>query len=367
MGVDNALLLDLIATTLKDLPKTQFEVMWDNQAYEFCRIYQQQRRRIDGGTSIERNVVLDETGAASYRRLFDTDNPTVENIHHKINVPWCQLGTNYSWDVLEIMRNKNSAKGYIDLLESRRMERLWGWANLLEERGWKTPTSATDTLYPYGVPYFINFVTAGSTIGGFVGQTIRYQDGSTGVTCAGISGADEAKWRNYADTYVKVDNALLRKLRKAFLLTRFRPPAFIKSPGKDQPGTSVRIYVGSDTAVEMMDLADKRDDNSGPRDLAGKALIDVEGVTYFNRRPIVFVPQLDTGTDNTAYDPIYCVDWSKLQPIVQDGYWMEESKPMIDRLQHTTVTVFLDGCHQNLCTNRRTVGFVMHKAIPSGS
>lgn len=358
MGVDNDALLDLIATTLTDLPEKQFEVMWDHQNYEFNQIMSKERVKIDGGTSIERNVVLDETGAASYRRLFDVDAPTVENIQRKISVPWCQLGTNYSWDVLEILRNKNNAKGYIDLMESRRMERLWGYANLIEDRGWKTPTSATDVLYPYGVPYYINMLSPGITTGGFSGQLIRYQDGTTGASCAGIDASVEAKWRNYADIYTKVDNSLLRKLRKAFLLTRFRPPSFVKSPGKDQPG-NVHIYVNADMAVELMDLADKRDDNSGPRDLAGKALIDVEGVTYFNRRPIVYVPQLD----GVTYDPLYVVDWSKLQPFVQDGYWMEESKPMIDRLQHTTVTVYLDGCHNNLCTNRRTVGFVMHKAI----
>ena len=246
MGVKNDALLDLIATTLADLPKGQFEVMWDSQAYEFCSIYQKDRRQVDGGTSIERNVVLDESGAASYRRLFDVDTPTVEQIHHKINVPWCQLGTNYSWDVLEIKRNKNSAKGYINLLESRRMERMWGWANLLEDRGWKAPTSATDDLYPYGVPYFLNMLNASVTTAGFSGQTIRYEDGSTGTNCAGIDAAVEDKWRNYAAVYVKVDNELLRTLRRAFLLTRFRPPAFVKKPGNDAPGSNVSIYVNAE-------------------------------------------------------------------------------------------------------------------------
>lgn len=362
MGVDNAALADLIATTLEDLPKNQFEVMWDSQAYEFCSIYQSHRRKIDGGTSIVRNVVLDETGAASYRRLYDTDNPTVEQVHKQITVPWCQLGTNYSWDKLEIMRNKNSAKGFIDLLETRRVERLWGFAELLEDRGWKTPTSATDTLYPYGVPYYLNMLDTDSTTGGFNGQTIRYQDSTTGTTCAGLDASANTKWKNYADVYNQVDNGLLRTLRKAFLLTRFRPAPFVKSPGQDNPGPMVKLYANADTSVNLMDLADKRDDNSGPQDLAGKALINgADGVTYFNKRPVTYIPQLDSD----SYDPIYCVDWSKFQPIVQDGYWMVESPPMTDRSQHTVMTVFVDGCHQHLCINRRTAGFVVHKPITS--
>jgi len=356
MSVTNDQLLDLIATTLKDLPKGQFEVMWDSQHYEFCRIYEEKRRKVDGGTSIERNVVLDETGNATYRRLFDTDTPTVESIQKKINVPWTQLGTNYSWDVLEIRRNKNSVKGYIDLLQSRRTERLWGLAELIEDRGWKTPTNASDTLYPNGIPYYLNFLDNAVTTGGFSGKTIRYQDATTGTTCAGLDAATEAKWRNYADVYTRVDNDLLRKMRKAMLLTRFRPPRSIKSPGYDMPGQDVSIYCDADRAVEFMDLADKRDDNTGPKDLAGKALIDVEGTTFFNRRPIVYIPQLD----GASFTPIYCVDWSKIQPIVQDGYWMVESQPMTDRLQHTTVTVFVDACHNNLCINRRTAGWVLH-------
>lgn len=361
MGVDNDALLDLVATTLKDLPDGQFEVMWDSQDFEFVRIYEQHRRRIDGGTSIQRNVVLDETGNARYRRLFDTDQPSVENIQRQIDVPWTQLGTDYSWDVLEIMRNKNSAKGYIDLIESRRVERLWGLAELIEDRGWKTPTSATDKLFPNGIPFYINMRNANSSGAGFDGQTVRFQDGSTSTIVSGIDGGVEPKWRNYAATYTKVDNELLRIMRKAFLLTRFRPPTFVRSPGQDQQGPMRKLYCNSDIAVELMDLADQRDDNNTPMDLAGKSLIDVEGTTYFNRVPIRYIPQLD----GVAGDPIYYVDWSKLQPVVQDGYWMEESQPMIDRGQHTTVTVFLDAAHQNLCINRRTAGFVIHKVVTS--
>lgn len=366
MAVDNDQLLDLIATTLKDLPQGQFEAMWDSQHFEAAAIYSKERRKVDGGTSIQRNVVLDETGNARYRKLFDVDTPVVNNVQRQIEVPWVQFSTNYSWDVLEIMRNKNSTKGYIDLMETRKLDAMWSMAELFEDRLWKTPTSATDKLYPNGVPYYLNHITSGSTTAGFVGQTIYYQDGTTGTACAGLDAALEPKWRNYADIYTKVDNALLRKMRKAMLLTRFRPPATVRAPGDDKPGTSAKIYCDADRAVELMDLADKRDDNNTAEDLAGKVLVDVEGATYFNRRPIVYVPQLDSFTitsSNTASQPIFFVDWSKIQPIVQDGYWMVESKPMMDRLQHTTVTVYNDSCHQNLCTNRRTAGWVMHLAI----
>lgn len=377
MGVDASQLADLLATTLKDLPKGQFEVMWDSQNYKFCQIYQDHRRAIDGGTSIQRNVILDRHGRAHYRRLFDTDQPTVDQSQFVINVPWTQIGTDYTWDVLEILRNKNSVKGFINLLESRRVERMWDLAELIEERGWLTPTSATDTLFPYGIPYYLNFLDNGSTTGGFHGHTVRYQNGTTGTTVAGIDGAAEPKWNNYADVYNRVDNSLLRKLRSAVRRTRFRPAPFVQKPGDDKVGSMIELYAADDVVTELEDLSDKRDDHTQPDfkatkdDLAGKMLHSFDGAVYFNRMPVVYIPQLDGltvtagGGESFAPNPIYCVDWSKLQPVVQEGYWMVEGKPMVDRGQHTTFTVFLDGSHNNLCINRRTAGFVIHQTIPS--
>lgn len=369
MGVKNDQLADLIATTLKDLPDGQFEIMWDSQDFEFARIYEKERRQIDGGTSIQRNVILDRKGRARYRKLYDTDDPVVDNNMHEIDVPWTQFSTDYSWDVLEIMRNKNSTKGFINLIESRRAERLWDMAELFEERGWLTPTSATDKLYPFGVPYYINYLDDGSTTGGFHGKTIRYQGGTTGTICAGIDASTESKWRNYADIYTKVDNTLLRKLRQAVRRTRFRPPPRVPQPGQDGVGMP-KLYANDDIVTELEDLADKRDDNNTPKDLAGKVLHNYDGAVFFNRMPCVYIPQLDGvtvtdgGGNSFSPDPIYCIDWRKFQPIVQDGYWMEESDPMVDRGQHTTFTVYTDGSHQNLCINRRTAGFALHKAIP---
>lgn len=371
MGVNNTALADLIATTLKDLPKGQFEIMWDSQHYEFGRIYQENRRLIDGGTSIQRNVILDRNGRAKYRRLYDTDQPSVDNNQHTIDVPWTQLSTDYSWDVVELLRNRNSAKGFINLIESRKAERLWDFAELIEENGWNTPTSATDDLFPYGIPYYLNYGDNGATTGGFVGKTIRYRGGTTGTICADIDASAEPKWRNYVDFYTDVNNGLLRKLRSAIRRTRFRPAPQVKSPGQDNVGSPIRMYSSDTTVTLLEEFGDLRDDNNEPKDLANKMLQhNFDGTVFFNRIPVVFIPHLDGvtvtdgGSNSFSPEPIYCVDWTKLQPVVQEGYWMEESEPMTSRGQHTTFTVYLDGSHNNLCINRRTLGFVIHKAIP---
>jgi len=368
MGVKNADLVDLIETTLPDLPEQYFEVTWTNQDYEACRIYQRDRMEIDGGTSIKRKVMFDPTGNARYRRLFDTDDPAVSDVMVEIDVPWTQIGTHYSWDKLEILRNKNSAKGFIRLLETRRIDGLWSLADLIEKRFWKTPTSSTDDLYPYGVPYYLNCLDADATTAGFNAGTIRYQNASTGTVCAGIDTAEQTKWKNYAAVYTKVDNAMLKTFRTAFLKTRFKAPLFINDPAQKR-NAAKRIYCDADTAVSLQELADAKDDRHNAVDVLGNIRMGDDAVVRLNRLPVVYINQLDdvvdleSGKDATAYAPIYCVDFEKFIPYVQDGFWMEEGEPMTDRTQHTTFTIFLDGSHNNLCVNRRTAGFVIHKPI----
>jgi hypothetical protein len=190
---------------------------------------------------------------------------------------------------------------------------MWDLAELIEERGWLTPTSATDKLYPYGIPYYINFLDNGSTTGGFNGKTVRYTNGTTGTIVAGIDGPWSRKWRNYADIYTKVDNSLLRKLRG-------------RSPHPLPPGPERQARQGqgrlADQAVrerrrvvtELEDLADKRDDNNTPNDLAGKMLHNFDGTVYFNRMPVVYIPQLDgltvTGGTAPASRPTRSTAWT---------------------------------------------------------
>ncbi len=362
MSVKDSQLIDMIAITLNDLPKQEFEVAWDSQDYEFCRIYQTDRIVIDGGKEIERKVMFDHTGNARYRRNFDTDEPTVGDVMHTITVPWTKVGTNYSWDKFELLVNKNDAKGFIKLMKVRRIDGLWALAELIEERAWKTPESSTDDLYPYGVPYYLTYYTDTSgtlntSAGAFNGKATKFQDGNYSYSIAGISSSTEAKWRNYCGVYTAVDNALLKSFRKAFITTRFKAPLFVNDPANKRTAQK-RVYAGLDEVVDLMDLADQKDDRHSGKDVLSNLKVDDGGLVYINRLPVMHIPQLDSA----SYSPIYCVDYAKFIPYIHEGYWMEEGEPKSDRGQHTTFTVFLDGAHNNLCLNRRTAGFVMHKA-----
>jgi len=370
-GIPNADLIDLIATTLPQLPEQYFEVMWTNNDYEACRIYQRDRMEVDGGTSIKRKVMFNNTGNARYRRLFDTDDPAVSDVMTEIDVPWTQIGTHYSWDILELKRNQ-SARGFIRLLETRRIDGLWSLADLIEERFWMTPDSATDDLHPYGVPYYLNMSHPGVTGGGFQGLEVVFQDQTFNVICAGISTTTEAKWANYAATYTAVNNAMLESFRTAFMRTKFKAPLILNDPAQTR-NAAKRCYAGYETIVKLQVLADARDDFHRGKDVLGNIRIDDGATVFINRLPVVYITELDgtqvvhshtSGAAQQELDPIYCVDFEKFIPYVQDGYWMEETEPISGGVtQHTTFTVFLDGSHNNLCVNRRKAGFVMHKPI----
>ena len=369
MAVKNSQMADLILTTLDDLPKQYFEVTWDSQDYEACRIYQEDRIVIDGGEQIQRQVMLSDTGHARYRRMYDTDQPSSGDVMHKILVPWCQLSTYYTWDKAEIARQMNSAKGFISLMKIKRIDGLWSLAKLIEDRFWKSPASSTDDLYPYGVPYYIRWMNKDTTDDGFVGQTIRYQDGNPGTVCANIDSSAEERWRNYAALYTTIDNAMLRTFRLAFLYTNFKAPLIVNDPAHPENGAK-RIYTTFNNVVDLQDLADSKDDRHGPKpDVLGNLRMDDTGLVYVNRLPVVPIPALNSQTDpETGDDPesIYCIDFRKFKPFVHEGYWMEEGEPIPGGVtQHTTFTVFLDGQHQNLCTNVRSAGFVLHKALTS--
>jgi hypothetical protein len=361
MSVKQTDLADVIALTINDLPKQEFEVGWDNQDYEACRIYQNERMVIDGGNQIERKIMLDNSGNARYRRAYDTDSPAVGDVMHTIKAPWVRIGSNYSWDDFEILQNKNNAKGFIDLMKVRRIDGLWALAELIEDRFWKTPETSTDDLYPYGVPYYLSFYTDTSgtvnSSNGFLGKAVKFQDGNYSYSRANINSNTEAKWRNYCALYTAVDNALLKTFRLAFMYTKFKAPLFVDDPA-NAASAAKRVYTDFDTVAQLMDLADQKDDRHTGKDILSNLKVDDTGLCRVNRLPVVPVSQLN----GASYTPMYCVDFRKFKPYVHDGYWMRETGPETDRSQHTTFTMFLDGAHNNICLNLRTAGFVLHKA-----
>lgn len=348
---------DLLLTTQPNLPDNEFNVEWTHQRYEAARIFNEETTKFDGGDSIQRHVVFDEGGHASYRDLYEQDSPSVEDHQKKVNIPWRIWSTNYSWDVFEIEINAGNPEGFIDLFKTKRLDALWSLANLFETNMWQAPISATSTRSIYGIPYYLNVLNNAVTTAGFSGQTIRFRDGTTSTTCAGLDASTTANapWRNWADVYTSINADFLKKVRKAIRNTQFKPPMYVEDPLK--PGTGKkRVYTDGDTRDTMEELLDQRDDFHKANDLMGNVMANKDGAVLMRNMPVVWIPKLD----DASFSPVYCVDYEFMQPFVHSGYWMEETEPMSDRGQHTTFTIYIDGAHNILCTSRRKVGFVLH-------
>lgn len=367
-GISNAKLLDLVATTLPNLPKMEFEVALEYQDYPVCnQWFQGDKKQVESGTSIERNIILDTSGNARHVRLFQKTPINVSDVHQKITAPWCQVQTHWSAERRELLRNRAPAR-FIELLKGRRIDGQLDLADLLELRAWLTPTSATDDLNPRGLPYWISMrqdaVTAATDNGGFSCYTVRYRGGTSSASKGNIDGslAANAKWRNYGFVYTAIDADFVKRMRRAFHAVNFKSPMLVKDL-RIGPSSKFRIYMDLDVLTEYEDLVTSANDN------LGRDLDPFHGITTFRRVPILYTPQLDdmtvlggSATSNTPA-PVYGVNHAMFYPMVQAGDWMREEGPISDVEQHNVFTTFIDGSYQFFCKNVRQSGFCGHTAL----
>ena len=369
-GVSNAALLDLTRTTLTNLPDMEFETALEYQNYPVCnQWFKEDKVELESGTSIERNIVLDTSGNARHVRLYQKTPINVADTQQKITAPWVQVQTHWSIERREALRNRRPA-AYINLLKSRRQDSMLDLANLLEDRAWSTPSSADDDLNPRGLPYYLSMreddVAQSTDSGGFEAYRVRFTNGTSSASKAGINGstAANAKWKNYAAVYTNIDAEFVKRMRRAFHATSFVPPMLVRDLTQG-PASKFRIYMDLDTLTEYEDLTTQSNEN------LGADLDPFHNLTTFRRVPIIYTPQLDgftvlgggvNQTSNTPA-PVFAVNHNYFHPFVQEGDWLREDDPMTDQEQHNVFTTFVDSSYQFFCKNCRAAGFVLHKKI----
>lgn len=359
-GISNANLIDLTRTTLENLPNLEFETALDFQRYPVCNIwFRDDKRQEESGTAISRRILLDTSGNARHVRLYQKTAINVANVQHVITAPWVQAQTHWSIERREALRNRAPAR-FVELIKSRRIDAKLDFADLLERRGWSAPASASDDLQPFGLPYWISMLdNAETSTGDFIGDTVRFTDGTTSTTKAGIDASTETKWANWAASYTSINSDFVVRMREAFHATDFQAPIYVKELTEGY-ASNFRIYMNRSTLVQYEDLATKANDN------LGKDLDPFHGVTTFKRIPIHHTPQLNgyiAGNSSNACDPVFGVNHSKFYPITLSGDWMREDDPMSDVEQHNVITTFVDCSYQFFCSNVRQSGFVLHKTL----
>jgi len=352
-GVSNEALLDLLKTTQKNLPwDGGFEVLQKHQTYEVInRWFAEDRVESAGGTSIQRNVQITETGNAEFVRLYQPTDPNVSDVQAQIDVPWRQVQTHYSIDRRELLRN-NGPAGYIKLVKSRRTDAMVDLANLLEERAWQSPPSSSDDLYPYGIAYWIVPITGAQVTAATSGFQGANPSGFS--SCGGIdaSDSDYARWRSYNDVWDSTDGTIadadVTKLCTMFRKLRFVSPITVEQLNTP-PLSNLRCYASDTTLGSFEDYARENNDNLGT-DVGRFA-----GATVFKNIPILYADYLD---DDASY-PFYMINHNYFRPFVLEGDFFRETGPMNDRRQHDVFTTFVDLSFNFVCTNRQRAGGVI--------
>jgi len=355
----------LIATTHTKYPKQELTVTWDDTRFEAARIFQKDNVKKQGGTTITGKAMLSPTGNARWVDYYEKDELAQGETLHEFTMPWKRFTTNWSWDELEILQNKSDPEGFIDLAKVKEMQAIWDLAKLFEASFWKTPTSSSGKEIR-GVGYYIRMMNKDTTTAGFVGKTIRYQDATTSTTCAGIDANVYSQWCNWADLYTAVNDDLVKRLRKAFLRTKFRAPLGA-TQFETRKAAKRRVYTGQTVKEDLFSYLDAKDDVHQTKETFGRMLVGEGTDMLINGHDVIDIDTLegltDPETSDTA-DPIYCIDFSHFVPVTYSGYWMVTRGPVNGgTVQHTVFTMFKDGACNVWCDSPRDAGFVIHKAL----
>jgi len=366
MGYTYDQLSGLVATVHTKYPKNELTVTWDDSRFEAARVLNQDNIKKQGGTTITGKAMLNPQGNARWiDGYYEKDQLAQGETLHEFTMPWKRFTTNWSWDEFEILQNKSDPEGFIDLAKVKEMQAQWNLAQLFEAAFWTTPTSATGKEMR-GLQYYIRPITISSTTGGYVGKTIYFLNGTTSTECAGIDADVYSQWCNWADIYTAVNEDLVKKLRKAFLKSKFRAPLGA-TQFEVRKGAKRRVYCGATTKLDLYSYLDAKDDVHQSKETLGRMVVGEGTDLLINGHDVMDIDELEdiavTGS-SSDFDPIYCVDFAHFVPVVYSGYWMKRRGPVHGgTLQHTTFTMFIDGAVNVWCDSPRSAGFVIHKAL----
>jgi hypothetical protein len=354
--------IDLGKATLQEFKQDKLEVALKHQTYEVLnQWFRKDKVQCDGGDRVTRYISLRDTGNAQHVRMYDTDVPNVANVDEIVKVEWTHAQVSFSYSVKELAMNMGNRFRIYNLLRQRRTNAFREFADLLEEVAWRTPTSASDDLNPFGIPGWLTQPTSNPSgaVGDFNAYTGNYWTTSASAFNAGTipsTASTNPRWANYYEDHEgQLDSTLLKRLRRSFRKTKFQSPMFAKQTIDPNSGFyNFRLYTTSNMLDEIEEIAQKSDDRLGA-DLGKYA-----GKTIFKGIPFMYVDVLDTAKQYVyGSDPIFGVNHNHFYPVVLNGENFRVNDPMSKVGQHNVLTVYVDLSYAYICDNRRTGGFLI--------
>lgn len=336
----------LIATTIRDLGRMKFtDAMSDYQnTIVLKRLMKKNKISFDGGYEIQFNVKPNHGSSARWVGLYATDVVNAEDSMIQATVPYRHITWNYIFDRREPIFNSGAAK-VVDLIKQRRIHEMAGAVAEFETRFWRFPAS-TNTVQPYGLPYWCVKSTTAATTANNDGFNGTVQSGYT--TVAGINPTTYTRWRNYTDAYTSTtDTDLVEKIERMSDYTDFMP--LVDDIPTYETGEDKGYYTNRTVRQAMKAILEGNNDN------LGFDLDPTHNKLAYRRAPIVWVKELEQDTSSYAF---YQIDWSVFKTVGLRGEWMKETVQEKLHGQHTVDAVHTDCSFNWICYDRRKLGVI---------
>lgn len=338
MATPNALLAanmsDLTKAGLRELTRLRYtDIAPTLQDYVGMRsLFQSNRVQLDSGYGIQWDVNVSDPDAAANVGMGATDVVDVVDTLQQATADWRMSSTYYAMIGPEEQMNSGKSK-IVELKDKRRKGSLKSLAYLMETNLWGAPVSSTDDLTPWGVnTWIVKNATAGFNGGAPSGYT----------TIGGLNPSTYPGWKNYTAPYTNITKADgIKAWRLAARKTGFKPP--IDGIPTTSTGVDYGFYTTLSVTQNVEELLEAQNDDLGA-DVAS-----MDGQAIFLRRPVNWVPALDSDTTN----PIYGIDWGSFKTYVLQGWWLRETAVPVYPNQHTVSAWFIDLVYQMVCLDRR--------------
>lgn len=331
---------DLVAATLRELGELRFTQIAQglNRYIVMSRLMKKGKVQFYGaGYGLQWDVMTDDNGSAQFIGLYATDQVSVNNVLTQGNADWRHITWNWGIDRREIAMN-NSPRRIVELVKTRRIASFLSAVKKFEAAAWTCPAS-TDSVSPYGIPYWI----VKSNTQGFYGTTPIIGGYTTvgGIVPTAYQASNGYRWANWTDQYTNITkDDLISRWGRAADFTTFEAP--IESPTfstGDDPmyATTYTVYQQCKFLLESQN-----------EDI-GYDLDAMDGRPVFRRVPITWVPQLDADTT----DPVYGINWGEFHTAGLKQEWLRETLIPVQSNQHTVSSTHTDCTFQWVTRDRR--------------
>jgi len=351
MPIQTKDILDMLeATRVHTVKETFVDISDDLQEYIVVPYLLTQRgglKIMSGGVGVEHMLMVENGGFSRWVDEFAESTGSIIDHLKKMKVDFCLLNDSVSYTKGELIDNKGEDRLQNIIIPRNRAMRL-RIAKTMERDFFGTP-SATDTLTPWGLKYWI---VKNATTGFYGGYP-------TGFTRVGnINLTEVPNFKNYTAEYTSITKAdLITKMRKAHRATNWKSPRTDKGVTGDAKPNRRLILTCEDVLEGLENVGEAQNENLG-RDMAPYTagqngpmglMKTGDGDITFKRNPIIHARYLD---DDTT-DPLYGMDMSTFFAMTKKGDNMDMGEYEKHPTQKRVYTADIFHRHQVICLNRR--------------